>query len=146
MIPNFFFSDSIIFVWYIFLIFSAIDAFLKQNFIICSSNNITEIIGSLTDGTSKINLRIRGQSELGKFANFAKGDAVRVTGHVDIDGEFVTKPLIILISWIVYFFRENRIGWTDIKFKWHHWKTSQHSKDVQKKMLWGVGFHFFQKV
>lgn len=63
-------------------------------------NNLTEIVGSLTDGTSKINLRLRGRSVLGPFADYVKGDAVMVTGHVDVDGKLFW---VIKVNYYIFF-------------------------------------------
>lgn len=80
---------SILKILKLFVFFPVIEGFLKQTFSTSSYQGTSETIGALTDGTHKINLRVRGTASAEKFMNFLKGEAIRVTGHVDIDGELI---------------------------------------------------------
>lgn len=63
-----------------------IEAWIKQSFRMTSVDRMCWIIGTLTDGESKINLRFRDISKPQSFDLFQMGDKVQVEGFVDVDG------------------------------------------------------------
>lgn len=63
-----------------------IEAWIKQSFRMTSVDRMCWIIGTLTDGESKIHLRFRDISKPQSFDLFQMGDKVQVEGFVDVDG------------------------------------------------------------
>lgn len=76
-------------IYYFFFNFSVIEGWLKQQFAMTVADKATYIIGALTDGKNKINLRFRDASEPEKFQTFQKGEKVKVLGFIDCNRKFV---------------------------------------------------------
>lgn len=78
--------------------FTVIEGYIKQPFIVSSADRMTCIIGALTDGENKINLRVRDVEKSEKLTKLEKGQKIKVSGFLDVDGkDEISQPYLPML-------------------------------------------------